>query len=102
MGSQVAWIVCPIVFGIMFIIETSFFLYKLINRRSVDATGTTTISISSDEVKWCMGWVWKYALDRTTNQMKLSIFIIWYIISISLSLLAIIAMFFAIYSQDSS
>jgi hypothetical protein len=102
MDSQVAWILCPILFGIVFIIETCFFLYKLINRRNVDDRGTTTISISSGEVSWCMGCIWKYALDRTTNQMKLSIFIIWYIVSISLSLLVTVGMFLGIYYQGFS
>jgi len=102
MDSQFAWIFCPILFGIVFIIETCFFLYKLINRRNVDDRGTTTISISSREVSWCMGSLWKYALDRTTNQMKLSIFIIWYIVSLSFSLLVTVGIFLGIYYQDFS
>ncbi len=102
MGSQFAWILCSISFGIVFIIETWFFLYKLINRRNVDYRGTTTISISSGEVSWCMGCAWKYALDRTTNEMKLSIFIIWYIVSISLNLLVTVGIFLAIYYKGFS
>ncbi len=98
MGSVVAWITCSIFFSLTFILETGFFLYKLINARNVDQEGAANITISSCEVIWYMGWIWKYAVDKSTNQMKLSIFIIWYIVSLSLCLLSAVALFFSISS----
>jgi hypothetical protein len=94
MNPAVAWIVSGVIFGISFFIETCFFLYKLINARNVNEQGAPTIKISNCEVLCFMGWIWKYAVDRTTNQMKLTIFIIWYIVCLGLCALLAVVIFF--------
>jgi hypothetical protein len=99
MSETLAWIICSIIFGIIFIIETCFFVNKIIRCRNIDHMGVRTISVTSCEARFCMGWIWKFALDRTNNQMKLSLFILWYIVTVCLSLFITILLFTVIYYQ---
>ena len=93
-NSLTAWIVAAVCFGFCFIFETIFFLYKLIKARNVTQQGASTIKISHCEVLCFMGWIWKYAIDRNTNEMKLTIFILWYIVSLGICVLCAVALFF--------
>lgn len=99
MSVQTAWIVAPITYGISVLITTGYFIYKLCKCQNVqhfENRTERTISVSSGEIQWCMGWIWKLCLDKSTGQMSLSIFICWYIVSMLLELAASVALFFII------
>jgi len=97
MNLTLSLIICPIIFSVLFIIETCFFLYKLIHRRNTDDEGMNTIDVTPREVKYCMGWVWKFAVDERTNQIKLSIFVVWYFVSICFDLFITGMIFLIVY-----
>lgn len=97
------FIICPILFGITFFITTGFFIYKLIksqNDEYFENTTIRTISISSAEVSCCMDLIWHLCLNKTTNRMALSTFIIWYIVSVCLQAGATIALFFILFEKN--
>jgi len=99
MAVLLAWLICPILFRISFLIQTSYFIYKLMTSQSVGYSGNPTvrtISFTSCEVTCCMGWIWNTCLDKITNRMLLSTFIIWYIIGIFMELF-ITALFFLLF-----
>jgi hypothetical protein len=58
-----------------------------------------TISITTLEVTCCMGWVWNTCLDKTTNRMALSTFIIWYIVNICIEIVLTVLIFLLFYYQ---
>jgi hypothetical protein len=73
MAVLLAWLICPILFGISFLIQTSYFIYKLMTSQSVGYSGNPTvhtISFTSDEVTCCMGWIWNTCLDKITNHVS--------------------------------
>jgi hypothetical protein len=103
MAVAFAWIICPILFGIVFLILTSYFVYKLITSLNVEYSENKiirTINITPLEVTCCMGCLWHTCLDKTTNRMALSTFIIWYIISICLEIVLTVLIFFLFYSVN--
>jgi hypothetical protein len=105
MAVILAWIITPILFGITFLITTSYFIYKLITSLNVEYVGQTTvrtITVTSLEITCCMGWLWKTCVDRTTNRMALSTFIIWYIINVCLLLVVSVGVFFVFYHYIST
>lgn len=90
-------IICSSIFSIAFIIQSCFFLYKLILRRNTTETGVNTICVTPIEAKYCMGWGWKFAVDRSTNQMRLSLFILSYIINLFVDLIVTAVIFIVLY-----
>jgi len=100
MAVLLALIICPILFAITFFILTSFFIYKLINSQHVEYSENTiirTINVTPFEVTCCMGCIWNICLDKTTNRMALSTFIIWYIVNICIEIVLTVLMFFWFY-----
>jgi hypothetical protein len=90
MAVQLSWIICPIIFGICFITQTAYFLYKILKSRQTDYSGesaVTTIPMSHGEATFCMGWAWTSCIDKTTNRITLTTFIIWYLVGVSLDIL---------------
>jgi len=100
MDLTTTWIICSVVFGVLFIIATCFFVYKIFYHRNNDCVGVTNINVSLNEVKYCMGWIWKFAFNERTGQMKLSIFILWYIVSICIDLAVAAIIFLVIYNEN--
>ncbi len=85
MAVLLAWIICPIVFGICFIIQTTYFLYKILKSRRTDHSGqspVTMIPMTDGEALCCMGWIWTTCIDKTTNRITLTTFIVWYIVAL--------------------
>jgi len=98
-----AWIICPIVFGITFLMLTSYFIYKLITSLNVEYSQNRiirTINVTSFEVTCCMGLIWNTCLDKRNNRIALSTFIAWYIVSIFIAIVLSVLMFFLFYSVN--
>ncbi|UJR35360.1 hypothetical protein I4U23_028117 [Adineta vaga] len=90
MAVLLAVIICPIIFGICFLCQTIYFLYKILNGRQTDYSGLsplTTIHMTEQEATCCMGWAWTSCIDKTTNRITLKTFIIWYIVGICFDIL---------------
>lgn len=102
MAVLLAWIICPIVFGICFVSQTAFFLYKMLKCRQTDYSGEstiTTISMSDCEVTCCMGWIWTTCVDKRTNRMTLKTFIGWYVFVLCLDIIITVAFYLIIHYQ---
>jgi hypothetical protein len=100
MAVLLALIICPILFATTFLIVTSFFIYKLIKSQHVEYSGNTiirTINVTPFEVTCCMGCIWNTCLDKTTNRMALSTFIIWYIVNIFIEIVLTVLIFLLFY-----
>ena len=100
MAVLLAAIVCPIVFGLLFILQTGYFLYKLLKCRQVDRSGeksTTTISISNSEAVVCLGWIWTSCIDKRTGRMSLKAFIAWYIVALCADILVTLLFYVSLY-----
>jgi hypothetical protein len=101
MDPILAWILSPILFGVLFILQTTFFLYKLTHNRYADDVGVNSVHITKNEVTWCMGWLWIVCLNRVTSRMTLSLFIIWYLVNICFDVAVSIGLFLIIkYAND--
>jgi hypothetical protein len=103
MAVLLVLIICPLLFGISFLLTTSYFIYKLMTSLNVeysDQQTVRTIKFKPSEVTCCMGWLWKTCLDRTTNRIALSTFIIWYIVNICLALAVTVLFFVLFYYQN--
>jgi hypothetical protein len=103
MAVLLVLIICPLLFGISFLLTTSYFIYKLMTSLNVeysDQQTVRTINITPTEVTCCVGWLWKTCLDRTNNRMTLSTFIIWYIVNICLALVVTVLFFVLFYYQN--
>jgi hypothetical protein len=103
MAVLLAAIICPIIFGICFIIQTAYFLYKIINTRQVDQSGKsplTTIPMSDAEATCCMGWAWTSCIDKTTNRITLKTFIAWYIVALSVDILVTVIFYVVMHHYD--
>ena len=93
MVFPLAVIVCSIIFGLLFILQTGYFLYKLIKCRQVDQSGeksSTTIPISDAEGIFCLGWIWTFCMDEKKGRMPLKVFIAWYIVALCFDILAVV------------
>ncbi|CAF0771867.1 unnamed protein product [Adineta steineri] len=104
MAVALAWILCPIIFGICFLSQTIYFLYKIFKSRNTDYSGDvaiSTIHISEGEAKCCMGWAWTSCIDRRTNRMTLKVFIIWYLVALAIDILLTVACYFIITNYHS-
>jgi hypothetical protein len=100
MAILFAWIICPILFGIIFLIITTYFIYKLITSQNVEYSGNKIIRkiyVTPLEVTCCMGLIWNTCLDNRTNRMSLTIFIIWYIVNIFIALVLTVSIFLLFY-----
>jgi hypothetical protein len=100
MAVLLAWIICPIVFGICFISQTAYFLYKIINSRQVDYSGessVTTIPMTDTEASCCMGWAWTSCIDKRTNRITLKTFIAWYIVALCVDIIITVTFYLILY-----
>ena len=100
MAVEVAWIICPIVFGLCFLSQTIYFIYKLLNARNTDYSGSspvTTVHMTDGEATCCMGWAWTSCIDKRTNRITLKVFIAWYIIAVCVDIVITVAFYFIIY-----
>ncbi len=96
MAVLLAAIICPIVFGICFISQTAYFLYKVLATRQVDNSGespTTMIPMSDAEATCCMGWAWTSCIDKTTNRITLKTFIAWYAVALTFDIIITIVFY---------
>jgi len=103
MTVALAWIISPIVFGISFLMVTSYFIYKLITSQNIEYSQNRpirTINVTSFEVTCCMGLIWNTCLDERNNRIALSTFIIWYIVNIFIGIVLTVLMFFLFYSVN--
>ena len=90
MAVLLAWILCPIVFGVCFVSQTAYFLYKMLRSRETnysESEPVTTIRLSETEVSCCMGWAWTSCMDKATNRMTLKAFIAWYVVALCLDVI---------------
>jgi hypothetical protein len=97
MAISLAVIVCPIVFGILFISQTAYFLYKILKSRRIDVSGktaATNITMTDSEATCCMGWAWTSCIDRTTNTITLKTFIAWYAVAVSADIIVTLVFYF--------
>jgi len=100
MAVLLAWIICPISFGLTFLIQSGYFIYKLITSRNALYTENETgrsIGFTTFEMFCCIGWVWFLCLDKATNRMALSTFIIWYIVGICINFFLTASVFLLFY-----
>jgi hypothetical protein len=101
MAVLLAWIVCPIVFGICFLSQTVYFLYKILRSREtnyIESVPVTTVRMTETEVSCCMGWAWTSCMDKTTNRMTLKSFITWYVVVLCLDVV-IAVLFYLLLGQ---
>ena len=96
MAVALAWIICPIVFGVCFIIHTSYFLYKILKSRSQNTSGSG-LHITDGEAAWCMGWAWTSCVDKTTKTMTLNVFIVWYLVVLAIDVLFTVISYVLLY-----
>jgi hypothetical protein len=100
MAVLLAWIICPISFGLTFLIQSGYFIYKLITSQNVlyseNGTGRS-IDLTPFEMFCCIGWAWTLCLDKATNRMALSTFIIWYIVGICINIFLTALVFLLFY-----
>jgi hypothetical protein len=103
MAILLAWILCPIVFGICFIIQTIYFLYKILKSRRTDHSGqspVTMIPMTRREALCCMGWMWAICIDKTTNRITLTTFIAWYIVALGADIIITVAFYLTFYHNN--
>jgi hypothetical protein len=103
MAVLLAWIICPIVFGICFISQTAYFLYKILNSRQTDYSGessVTTIPMSDGEAMCCMGWAWTSCIDKRTNRITLKTFIAWYLVALCLDIIITVIFYLTLYHYN--
>ncbi|CAF0895806.1 unnamed protein product [Rotaria sordida] len=100
MAVLLAWIICPIVFGICFLSQTIYFIYKILQSRNTDYSGgspVTTIHMTDSEATCCMGWAWTSCIDKTTNRITLKTFIAWYIVAVSFDVIITVIFYLILY-----
>src|SRR5689334_4005749 len=100
MAILLAWIICPLVFGICFILQTSYFLYKIIKSRQTDyseKTTITTISMTESETTCCNGLALTTCNYKRTNRITLKIFITLYLVCLILDIIVTLLFYFVIY-----
>lgn len=102
MSVALAAIICPIVFGISFAIQTSYFIYKTINAQKPksDSCLETRITMTEGEVTCCMGWAWNSCVDKTTNSISFKTFFIWYLVGITLDIVVTVLFYLVIYQYQ--
>lgn len=102
MPVLLAVIICPIVFGVCFILQTAYFLYKVLKSQHVDYSkgqSVSTISITDTEAYFCMGLIWTSCIDKTTKRMSLKAFIAWYIIALIANILLTVLLYVFLYES---
>ncbi|CAF1215084.1 unnamed protein product [Rotaria sp. Silwood1] len=100
MAVLLAWIICPIVFGICFITQTVYFIYKILQSRNTDYSGSTpvtTIHMTDGEATCCMGWAWTSCIDKTTNRITLNTFIAWYVVATCVDIIITVIFYLILY-----
>jgi hypothetical protein len=103
MAVLLAWIICPIVFGICFISQTAYFLYKILNSRQTDYSGespVTTIPMTDGEATCCMGWAWTSCIDKTTHRITLKTFIAWYLVALCADIILAVVFYLVLYRYN--
>ncbi|CAF2763019.1 unnamed protein product [Rotaria sp. Silwood2] len=98
-------IICPIIFGICFLSQTIYFIYKILNSRNTDYSGSstvTTIHMTDAEATCCMGWAWTSCIDKRTNRITLKTFIAWYLVATCLDIVITVIFFFVIRHFDTN
>ena len=103
MTILLAVIVCPLVFGILFILQTAYFLYKVLKSRHVDYSGVkpvTTISITDTEAYFCMGLIWTSCINKTTKRMSMKAFIAWYIVGLCADIILTVLLYVVFYENN--
>ncbi len=100
MAVLLAWILSPIVFGICFLSQTIYFIYKILDARNSSNLGyasAATIHMTDAEATCCMGWAWTSCIDKTTNRITLKTFIAWYIVALCADILVTVLFFILLY-----
>ncbi|CAM4778400.1 unnamed protein product [Rotaria magnacalcarata] len=98
MAVELVWIVCPILFGLVFLLQTSYFIFKILQARRSNGGGSsiTSIHMTDGEATCCMGWAWTSCIDKSTNRITLNTFIAWYIVGLSLNIIITLIFYFII------
>jgi len=90
-------IYCSTIFGLLFTIQTGYFIYKILKSRQTDYSEesyVTTIPMTKNEAMCCMGCLWASCVDKTTNRITLKIFIARYVFIICADFIITLAFYF--------
>ena len=103
MPVLLAWIICPVFFGLTFVSHTAYFLYKMLRSRQTDYSGSpplTTITMTDSEASICMGCLWSTCVDKRTNRMTLKVFLAWYFVVLTIDILFTVLFFVWLYQYN--